>query len=235
MIRKRFARLSAVRWLTGATALFLLFSVSAVNAVTLNFSSQDSGGLIVIKGDGTDASIDFTAAGFNVAQTDFSGSISNSSLTLQGGTITGSLPYQTAEVTGSATVRINDNDSPGGVLTGTVTFTHLQSVWSGAINGLVSTATANLDITSYTGNNADLIELANAPGAQQVISFTFLPPKTLSELVANGADNRTTYAGSISAVPIPAAAWLFGSALFGATLLGRRRSLGRLLPTTRYK
>jgi hypothetical protein len=38
-----------------------------------------------------------------------------------------------------------------------------------------------------------------------------------------GQPNGQPYTGSISAVPLPAAAWLFGSAIMGLTLVARRR------------
>jgi hypothetical protein len=49
---------------------------------------------------------------------------------------------------------------------------------------------------------------------------------TLDDSGAGPDDNHDDYVGIVSAVPIPAAAWLFGSALLGLAGVGRRKLTG---------
>lgn len=227
MIRKRFARLSAVRWLTGATALLLFFSVSAANALTLGLSSIAGG---EIKFDGTTDTFQFvpTSGGsFSIDTSDGTGD----AVGLQGimtgtfsigkisETVTPAGKIQTASVTGSGQLTIF-----GGLenLTAKLVFDDIFTL--GTTGGIQTGGGANLTSISYLGSNPDLLALAAAPAATETITFQFTnPAMSLKELTKDGEVNMASYSGTISAVPIPPAAWLFGSALLGILGLGHRR------------
>ena len=59
--------------------------------------------------------------------------------------------------------------------------------------------TINLTGLTYSGNNSDLMQLASAGDATDVVTFQFTPAETLWQLqAANGLS--TSYSGSISTV-----------------------------------
>jgi hypothetical protein len=136
---------------------------------------------------------------------------------------------QTAQVLGTGLLRIHDG--VGSDLTALLTWDTVSTFGTGGIinvNGLL-----NLASISYTGLNVDLLAFA-APGVgTEVLSFQFIPGKSLTQLTANGAVNRTSYSGSLNAEP-PAqstpdggsAFVLFGVALLGLSVFRSKISLG---------
>jgi hypothetical protein len=106
-------------------------------------------------------------------------------------------------------------------LTGALTWVSIYTyVTTGGIN---ADGTVNLTGISYTGTNADLLQLKNAGSATSVVTFQFSPAKSLMQLTEDGKTFSTSYSGSVSAVPIPAGIWFFAPGLLG--LIGLRRRI----------
>jgi hypothetical protein len=58
------------------------------------------------------------------------------------------------------------------------------------------------------------------------VSFTFIPPKSLNDLIVDGKDYNTSFSGTIYVIPIPGSVLLLGTGLMGLALLGLRRRKG---------
>ena len=63
--------------------------------------------------------------------------------------------------------------------------------------------------------------LTTAPDTVSFITLSFSNPAQIAAY--SGADTASGVTSSVSAVPVPAAVWLFGSALAGMGLFGRRK------------
>jgi hypothetical protein len=103
--------------------------------------------------------------------------------------------------------------------------------WTGSIGGARDFAEAVGDAFGYP-NSGGLyspwfVVSASSPAAVggdgQVNAFTFQSSSLDSGIHVTGYSNVNTYAVATSVVPIPAAAWLFGSALLGLVGVSRRR------------
>jgi len=135
---------------------------------------------------------------------------------------TGFIPtVETATVSGTGTLTIYDGPNP--VLTAVLTLENIFTFQAGG--GINFAGATNLSSIAYGGTNADLLALANANGGNglQTVSFQFDVPTSLHDLFDGTEETPTSFSGSISAVPIPAAVWLFGSGLLG--LLGISRKM----------
>lgn len=108
------------------------------------------------------------------------------------------------------------------------------------VTGLVGTNT----VTSCTNNGAPLIDLClgnvgyGVPAINDSIGIPSAMPLTSNSVDSSGNGVFTTVDMSnpsatvsltytVAAVPVPAAAWLFGSALLGLTGVARRRKAGK--------
>jgi len=80
---------------------------------------------------------------------------------------------------------------------------------------LSPTSGINGELSDHKGN---ILESGTdfVVGLQTGILYTLFVQK-------DGKRGQLGYSGTISAVPLPAAAWLFGSAIMGLTLVARRR------------
>ena len=113
------------------------------------------------------------------------------------GTISTPNGYPTAKVTGTGTLNIVDTESTPEALTGTINWMNISTV--GVSGALDLMGTINLTGLTYSGNNSDLMQLASAGDATDVVTFQFTPAETLWQLqAANGLS--TSYSGSISTV-----------------------------------
>ncbi len=69
-----------------------------------------------------------------------------------------------------------------------------------------------------------LLAPASATGPASVsFSFTALTDATYSIALGGATDTLSTYVSTVTAVPVPAAAWLMGSAMFALVGFGRRK------------
>ncbi len=214
--------------------MLLLGSVPAANALTLTLSSTSTpSGTGEVEFDPTDpagggtGSFSFIPSGLANFAVDTSDGVGDS-VGLQGsisgvfdiGIISNPITgVETAPVSGLGTLSISDGVSE--FFTADVTFENLATIGTGGV--IHTTGTANLTSLMYTGGNADLTALAAAPAGTQTVTFQFAFPTSITELTSGSSKTTTNFSSTISTVPIPAAAWLFGSALFGITMLGRRK------------
>jgi hypothetical protein len=92
---------------------------------------------------------------------------------------------------------------------------------NGTGGGLNAGGSLNLSNVSYTGTNADLVALSVASDRTAVISFQFVPARSLTQLTSGGTKS-TSYSGSVNGTPPPLHVPDGGSvlAMLGATLLG---------------
>jgi hypothetical protein len=110
------------------------------------------------------------------------------------GAITTSGLLQTASVTGSGQLTIYHGLN---TLTATLTWDSISTFGAGGIINV--NGDLNLSSIVYTGNRSDLLALA-APGqGSEVISFQFVPGKSLTQLTADGAVSITSFSGSVGA------------------------------------
>ena len=115
------------------------------------------------------------------------------------GQITDSGPIETAPVTGTATLYIVDQN--GFDLTGTIQWTDISTLY-GTIGGVNFAGAVNLSDIQYSGTNPDLLAMASAGSASDVLSFQFDSSMLLSELV--DTPTSTSYSGSFSASDVTA-------------------------------
>lgn len=203
-----------------------LAAISQVSAITLGFGAVPGTGVSFSGGNFT-----FTSVGgyqFSVSSiTDGSGSAlglmgyidSTSPFTIGAITVNGS--DQVAPVNGSATLHIADGVSID--LLGTIQWIDIKTSGTGGsinVNGLV-----NVTGLTYGGSNPDLTTLAASGSAIDVVSFTFVPPLSLTDLITSRG-GFTSYSGSISSVSVPdaeATAGLMGLGILSFAALCRRR------------
>jgi hypothetical protein len=236
----------ARRWLrafASAAVIGLCIGPVARAGLVLDISSE-VGANVDFKGTGTGASFVFnnSQSGYGFTITDSSGV--GDSLGLHG-TIGGTSTYTKASIvtfglqqTASATTSggtLTITDSSLVSLTGKLVGVNVATMGTGGavdVNGAV-----NLTNVSYSGTNADLLELtreAAASGGIVAISFQFVPGERLTDLAASGSDLKTSYSGTITTAvaPEPASLTLVCIAL-GTIVLGMRRRKLRRAKTTK--
>jgi hypothetical protein len=125
------------------------------------------------------------------------------------GAITTVGPVQTAPVTGTGTVTINDGT--GHPFTGSINWQTVRTIGGGSelnISGALDLATI-----SYSGSQADLVALEQIGAASESLNFTFVPTETLSYL-ATHATSTENFSGAII-VPVPEQTTLMAGAFLG--------------------
>ena len=127
-----------------------------------------------------------------------------------------------AGVSGSGTLTIIDHSSVP--LTATIQWLKIETNTAGSNGSLNDTLVANISGVSYSGTEADLLNLMNAAIAGDLTWTMSTTGLDLTALTTSGAFNKTAaWSGEIIASPVPATALLFGSGLLGLALLGFRR------------
>ena len=107
-------------------------------------------------------------------------------------------------------------------IAGTGSSTATSAIFTGGNAMQLFTYTDNLNGTYDLNWLASAIALADLPNEGKVFTLTAFLAAGTYVLGLSGAAG-STYAGAISAVPLPGAALLFGSALFGAGMIGRKK------------
>jgi hypothetical protein len=210
---------NAKKLLALGSALILIGAQQAT-AITLNFSNL-AGTEVNFSG----GAFSFTSTnGYQFEITSVNGgvgdSVSDKGYVTPGGpftigTITTIGGLQSAPVTGSGTLHITDNAAID--LTGTIQWVDISTIGVGGILNLAGVL--NLTSIAYDGANSDLSALAAAGVASDVVTFQFVPSKTLTELKNTGG--QTSYSGGIT-IPEPGTVMLvcLGAA---ALMMFRRR------------
>lgn len=128
-------------------------------------------------------------------------------------------PLESAPVSGAGTLTIND-----GVNLLQADLTWIDIATFGTAGNINTQGQANLTNFSYAGADPDLLALASAPVGIQTATFQFTGVTSLTQLfTTNTTSTQTSFSGSITAVPVPPAVWLFGSGLLGLVGIARRR------------
>jgi hypothetical protein len=172
-------------------------------------------------GSGTIGCFSFTSPGPSIQITSGSalGAVGGISGTFGVGAIVTSGSTETASVSGAGVLSIFDGSD---TLTADLNWVDIASF---ATAGILNTiGTANLSNINYTGSNSDLLALLNAGSGINTATFQFTTPTSLTTLFTTRSTvTSTSFSGSISPVPVPAAVWLFGSGLLGLVGVARRK------------
>ena len=210
-----------------ACALFVL--ASPASAVTIDYSNSSIGKINLDPTDGCGVAgsvgcFDFTPGNSleisSGSAAGYTGSISGlfgvgAISTLGGGLI------ETANVNGTGTLTIFDGLTSTS-LTADLNWVDIGTFGTGGVINI--SGSVNLTSISYGGTNTDLLALANAGSGTQTTTFQFTSPQSLTDLFETSSTvSSTSFSGSISAVPVPAAIWLFGSGLLGLAGIARRK------------
>jgi hypothetical protein len=199
------------------TAFFVgAFLASAANlqALTIDYSSS-AGSSIAFDGLGN---FSFAPSdSFQVTSGSASGLLGEITGTYSIGAITTVGIVSSASVTGTGSFIIHDGAS---TLSATLNWVDILQV--GAGGALNDSGVVNLTGITYNGSNADLLALASAGSAGNVLSFQFIPAASLTDLV--NSPNVTSFSGSLS-TSVPdggATVALLGFALVGLEGLRRK-------------
>ena len=211
-----------------ATGAMFLTAVTCQNAqanASLDFSSI-IGANVVFNGtggfyfknatSGVGNGYSFQVIDANNLPGDSVGDYGNMTGTYNIGAITTSGATQSAAVTGSGIVTINDGSF---VLTGTLVWDDITTVGTGTTLNI----TGKLNVTSvtYAGSQVDLQTLAAAGSLSDTVDFTFNPAKPLTTL--KNTPEHTTFSGSITAIPDGAmTVQLLGGALLAIAAVRRK-------------
>ncbi len=217
----------------GAVAVALAVSSVSAPAITLDFASI-VGARVQFDGNADTFSFiptDPALNQFQITSSDGAGDSLGLAGRMNGSFNIGAIStiggLQTASVSGSGQVVIHDG--LGNDLTGSLTWDSISTFGTGGainVNGSL-----NLASLSYSGSRADLIALAASGVGSEVISFQFVPGKTLTELTTDGMVYKTSFSGSVSgtetATLVPdggSTLMLLGMALGGFGLFWRRQT-----------
>jgi hypothetical protein len=205
-----------IHLLAAVCAIIISAYVAPATAVTIDYSNT-SGSSINLDptdncGGGTVGCFSFSS-GNSIAVT--SGTASGFAGGISGvfgvGAITSAGTLETAAVNGTGVLSIFDG---GFTLTADLMWVDIATF--GTLGGFNTTGTANLSNIVYGGSNADLVALFNAGSGTNTATFQFTTPMSLTDLfTASTMITSTSFSGSITPVPVPAAVWLFGSGLLG--------------------
>jgi len=209
MMEAKFRRLPTVLLLSASLA-----AATSVEALQIDYANT-VGSSINFDGLGN---FSFAPLGDNFAVTGGSaaGLLGEITGTYSIGAITTIGIVSSAPVTGSGLFVIHDGSA---TLSATLNWVDILQV--GAGNILNDSGVVSLTGITYGGSNPDLLALASAGSAANVLTFQFIPPVSLSTLA--GSPNATSFSGSISTVPDGGATVaLLGFVLVGVEGLRRR-------------
>jgi hypothetical protein len=147
------------------------------------------------------------------------------------GAITTTGPYQSASVSGSGTLSIDDG--LGNLFTATISWSGITTFSTpfGGFGAINPSALANLTGISYGGTNSDLLAIAAHEAAAIGVVFDLPGGMGLDDLTTDGTTTSVGFDGNVFATPEPVSFALFGAGLgmcaapWGVRRLRRKGSL----------
>ena len=137
----------------------------------------------------------------------------------------------------SAEFTFDGTDGPGSIATGDISNVGISlSTPSGGalafVNGFALSSSLTVDSSNLLSGGAVTLQGTGSTTGIVAQSAIDLDTGTWTAFVVSSTDNSleqiasgSITGGTVSAVPVPAAAWLFGSALVGLAGVGRRRKI----------
>jgi hypothetical protein len=192
---------------------------NAAQAVTFNYASETGANIVFSPGGAFTFSpiannFQVTSGSANTRLGEVTGNFQIGAISVNG--LTSSAP-----VTGSGSFVIHDGS--GFNLSASLTWVNISQ--TGTSNGLNTVGAVNLTNITYGGVNADLVALAANTTAYNVLTFQFVPEKSLSDLKTNGGS--TSFSGTV-ATNVPDGGTtiaLLGLSLAGLALARRKFSV----------
>jgi hypothetical protein len=204
--------------LTPASAVTVDYSNTTGHSVNLDPTDGCGGGVVGCFSFSSGSNLEVTSGTASGLFGSVSGNFGVGTITT---TTTPQGPLETASVTGTGNLNIFD-----GSFTLTADLNWVDITTFGTAGSLNTLGTANLTNILYSGSNIDLFALASAGTGTQTATFQFSSPTSLTELFTNrSSTTSTSFSGSISAVPIPASIWLFGTGVLGLAGLARKKTV----------
>lgn len=203
-----------------ARATFITLDISSVEDSMMVFDGDSDTFSFTPDSSGNSFEIDMSTGGTGDAM----GLFGHISGTYSIGAISSpSANVEVASVSGSGTLSIFDGT--GGKLTGDVSWIEIKTDGTtGSVNG---SGAINLTNTSYTpGSDSidDLVDFADLPAGIAVLTFSFVPAKSLTVLTTDGTTTTTSIEGTIvNAVPEPSSLLLVTLGMFGVSGVALRR------------
>jgi len=186
-------------FLTTLCLAFICSQAALANPITFDFS-QVGNAIIVFDGSGgfhfQDSSTTSAGYGFQIGGTSMAGLLGQITGNYSIGAIVNNGGTESATVTGSGLFKIYDGAQ---WFTADVQWVNISTTGTGST--LNSIATVNLMNFSYSGTNADLLQLKGDGSGIVTVTFQFVPGRTLTALKQEGGS--TSYSGTVVSVPVP--------------------------------
>jgi hypothetical protein len=114
---------------------------------------------------------------------------------------------------------VNQNNPTQSIQTATDLSGHFGGLWAGSFGG--GTWTWDNQHIGFTGG--ELMSFISIDESNPLDGQPFVTAFSNAEWMVNPTSGTVSYVGQVSAVPVPAAVWLFGSGLVGLVGISRRR------------
>jgi hypothetical protein len=208
-----------------SVAAALMLPAAMTQAQVLNISGE-TGASIQFNGTGSSFQFNNNGAGNQWSVTTESGGLGTATGLLgvfnggpwTYGAISTAFGIESASVSANPASKLIINDGVGFTAMANLDWVQVSTYQSSGY--LNANATVNLSNLSYSGTNPDLQSFFSAPAGTATLSFQFNPAMDLNALSAGAGPYTTSFSATLSAVPEPTSALVFG---LGVLLLGCRR------------